>query len=100
MLCVCLSHCTDWCTVAAFPRPAYSRFSFIFCKYFFGCNPKRGGKLMSPVQLSFNSCSCIRYFSDCPNSEWNYLMPLSWIVNNGVMNHFLKCLIPFFHNSG
>src|SRR6218665_525043 len=46
------------------------------------------------------SCSCIRYFSDCPNSEWNYLMPLSWIVDNDVMNHFLKCLIPFFHNSG
>src|SRR6218665_1528322 len=97
---------------------AFSRFSFIFCKYFFGCNPKRGGKLMSPVQLSFKtangprgiatinqhircySCSCIRYFSDCPNSEWNDLMPLPWIVNNDVMNHLLKCLIPFFHDSG
>src|SRR6218665_921174 len=33
---------------------AFSRLSFIFCKYFFGCNPKRDGKLMSPVQLFFN----------------------------------------------
>src|SRR6218665_3483669 len=36
---------------------AFSRFSFIFCTYFFGCNPKRVGKLMSPVQLSFNTAN-------------------------------------------
>src|SRR6218665_2128265 len=36
---------------------ALSRFSFIFCRYFFGCDPKRGGKLMSPVQLSLNTAN-------------------------------------------
>src|SRR6218665_3769295 len=36
---------------------AFSRFSFIFCRYFIGCDPKRGGKLMSPVQLSLNTAN-------------------------------------------
>src|SRR6218665_443614 len=56
MLCVCLSHCSCFSLEYSLAyTTAFSRFSFIFCRYFFGCNPKRGGKLMSPVQLSFSS---------------------------------------------
>src|SRR6218665_3033385 len=58
MLCVCVSHCSCFSLEYSLAyTTAFSRFSFIFYKYFFGCNPKRGGKLMSPGQLSFNTAN-------------------------------------------
>src|SRR6218665_685004 len=54
----CLVHCSCFFLEYSLTyTTAFSRFSFIFCKYFFGCNPKRGSKLMSSVQLSLNTAN-------------------------------------------
>src|SRR6218665_2923241 len=83
MLCVCLSHCSCFPLEYSLAyTTAFSRFSFIFCKYFFGCNPKRGGKLMSPVQLSFNTANfmfqSLMYSTGCPSSSGSYSVLVPW----------------------
>src|ERR1700733_13636393 len=112
MYCSCFSRACSLTNCAAL-----SRLIFNSSRYFLGCIALCGGRLISPVQLSFkiangprgssiylhgrsDLCCCVRHFSDCPYRKRNHLVPTPWIFKNCMMNHFLECLVPSFTDSG